>query len=112
MLDISTHGDTNVDLLSDALSVRKFTDALTSLNLTPLHNKCTRPASGTCLDHFWISNDDVLMPYRVNIIKSLFLSDHYPIDIIVPYPSPVTDNPQKNMISQDIIYGLDVIVWQ
>jgi len=80
-------GDLNVDLRSDTSGVSDFVGKMGDLNLLPLHKLITRPASSTCLDHFWVSNDGVLLIKDVRIINSLELSDHYPISLFLSAPS-------------------------
>lgn len=72
-------GDLNIDLLSDHSSSRQLRCALEALDLYPLHCLITRPSSGTCLDHLWVSNDGNLAVRNVVVSRSLELSDHYPI---------------------------------
>ena len=69
-------GDFNVDFLNaNQASKHKLIKTLTNLHLTQLVKEVTRPVSGTCLDHIWLSHPERLMCVQT---KNIGMSDHLP----------------------------------
>lgn len=71
-------GDANVNLLDEVASA-KYTSFLASKGFVQCIAGVTRPASGTCLDHIWISQYPRSAHIQGGIIQTEALADHYPI---------------------------------
>lgn len=78
-------GDFNVVLLSPLSSVQSFCDALMGLGFISLLRQVIHPASSSCLDHVWTSNDSSTDVTDLSVLDCLEFSDHYPVVLSVSF---------------------------
>lgn len=72
-------GDLNVNILTDSNALNILSSFLCPSGFIPCITAVTRPSSGTCLDHYWISNHDLSSKVECGIIETSEISDHFPI---------------------------------
>lgn len=77
-------GDVNIDLLCDCEYSEHYKNVFTLYGIISYINSITRPASGTCLDHFLVrasveSQDVKILPFIVNS----GITDHFPIALLL-----------------------------
>lgn len=70
-------GDINIDTLNSTPHPADLYDHLSTIVGKQLVGEPTRPASGTCLDHFWVSED--IACYSTASVMDNSGSDHLPI---------------------------------
>ena len=75
-------GDFNLNILKPDHTIHNLFKFLKNLHLTQSVNEVTRPISGPCLDHLWVSHPDRIAAVEV---KSSGLSDHLPITALRKY---------------------------
>ena len=75
-------GDFNIDILNPDHNKHKLFKFLKNLYLTQKVNQVTRPISGSCFDHLWVSHPKIIAAIEV---KSCGLSDHLPITALRKY---------------------------
>lgn len=74
-------GDININTLSNEDFVEEYKNIMQSFGFTSVINKCTRPESGSCLDHFYIKgwNTNFNSNDKNGCIIQYLITDHYPI---------------------------------
>lgn len=72
-------GDSNVNILAHDSMSNEYLSFLANRGFLPTITGVTRIASGTCLDHIFVSAGHPLLDVSSQIIKSNVLSDHFPV---------------------------------
>ena len=87
-------GDFNVDAMNAGLFQKnRLVKSLTNLQLTQVVHQVTRPLSGTCLDHIWLSHPE---RFSQAIMKKIGLSDHLPTIMLRRYNKQRAETKDKH----------------
>lgn len=79
-------GDMNVNLLSSDSRTSGYLSFFAVSGFHGLINCITRPDSGTCLDHLFVSNFDNTVVDSYGVIETRSISDHFPVYLNCRFP--------------------------
>lgn len=96
-------GDINIDILNDWEATEEYKNILSCFGYTAYINECTRPLTGTCLDHLYIQN----VREGINVESCIFhynITDHYPIALMMDQEKNVTKNTKVKLEKKYVNY--------
>ena len=104
-LETTIMSDFNIDVLKPDHNRHKLFKFLKKLHLTQKVNQVTRPISGSCLDHLWVSHPERIATVEVKLSG---LSDHLPTTTLGKYNNEAKSNKKHKTFKYRDFKSMDI----
>lgn len=96
-------GDINLNLFSESSFVEEYKNILGTFGFVSVINRCTRPASRSCIDHIFVKGGQGERVTMNGYVLQYLITDHYPIVLTMDMKIKLKENNSSHLKNKQFI---------